>query len=293
MVSGTSGLDVLEEMVQLRRELHRHPEVGLDLPVTQSAVRRRLDALDGITVIEGVGSSSLTVDFANGPGPTLLLRGDMDALPMQEDTDLDFRSEVDGAMHACGHDAHTSMLLGALRTLIERREEFSGTVRCMFQPGEEGHEGAQVMIDEGVLDGVDAAFALHITPNIPTGWAATRPGPLMASSDVFRIDVMGRGGHASMPQQTHDPVPVAAEIVLGIQTMVTRTLNAFDPAVVTVARIEAGTTTNVIPETAVMEGTIRAVSEATRTEAAAGIQRVAEGVAAAHGCTAEVKIELG
>lgn len=293
MASQISGADVLDDMIDLRRELHRRPELGLDLPLTQAAVRARLESLNGITIAEGIGSTSLTVDLVNGEGPTLLLRGDMDALPMHEDTELEFRSEVDGAMHACGHDAHTSMLFGALRTLMERRHEFTGTIRCMFQPGEEGFAGAQVMIDEGVLEGVDAAFALHITPNLPTGWAATRPGPVMASADEFSIVIVGRGGHASMPHQAVDPVTVAAEVVTALQTMVTRSINAFDPAVITVARIEAGSTTNVIPERATLEGTIRAVSEATRSDAMTGMQRVAEGIASAHGCSAEVAIDPG
>ena len=293
MPSQVTGADVLPAMVELRRELHRHPELGLDLPRTQQAVLARLADIEGVSVSTGAGCTSVVVDFVNGDGPTLLLRGDMDALPMQEDTDLEFRSEVDGRMHACGHDAHTSMLLGALLTLVERRDEFSGTLRCMFQPGEEGHAGAAVMIDEGVLDGVDAAFALHITPNLPTGWAATRPGAMLASADTFTVTVSGKGGHASMPYHAVDPIPIAAEIVTALQTMVTRTINAFDPAVLTVARIEAGTTNNVIPETALMEGTIRAVSEATRSDVMSGLQQVAEGVAAAHGASVEVAVDPG
>ncbi|MDG2112401.1 MAG: M20 family metallopeptidase [Actinomycetota bacterium] len=293
MSSLADGIDVLPLMVELRRDLHAHPELGLDLPRTQGAVLDRLAGIEGVEVSTGSATSSVVVDLVTGDGPTLLLRGDMDALPMHEDTGLDFASTVDGRMHACGHDAHTSMLLGAVHSLAGARERFSGRVRFMFQPGEEGHAGAAVMIDEGVLDGVDAAFALHITPNMPTGWVASRAGAMLASADSFTVTVRGRGGHASMPHQACDPVPIAAEIVIALQTMVTRTINAFDPAVLTVARIESGTTSNVIPETATMEGTIRAVSEATRSEVMTGIQQVAEGIAAAHGATAEVEIDAG
>lgn len=293
MRSQVAGSDVLPLMIELRRELHRHPELGLELPRTQGAVSSRLSQIEGIEVSRGSATSSVVVDLVTGDGPTLLLRGDMDALPMQEDTGLDFSSSIDGRMHACGHDAHTSMLLGAVHALVAARDRFSGRVRFMFQPGEEGHAGAAVMIDEGVLDGVDAAFALHITPNMPTGWVASRSGAMLASADSFTVTVHGRGGHASMPHHACDPVPIAAEIVLALQTMVTRTINAFDPAVLTVARIDAGTTSNVIPEVATMEGTIRAVSEATRSEVMSGVQQVAEGIAAAHGATAEVAIDPG
>ncbi|MGY9073600.1 MAG: M20 metallopeptidase family protein [Acidimicrobiales bacterium] len=284
--------DLTPLLVDLRRELHRHPELGLNLPKTQAAVLDRLAGL-GLDITTGASTTSITADLRNGPGPTILLRGDMDALPMPEDTGLDFASEVEGAMHACGHDAHTSMLVGAAHHLAARRDEFSGTIRFMFQPGEEGFAGATFMIDEGVLEGVDAAFALHITPNAPAGWIATRGGALMASADTFKIVVRGRGGHASMPYLALDPVPVAAEMVTAFQTMITRSINAFDPAVLTVAKITAGTTTNVIPEIAVIEGTFRTVSEATRSEVMAGIQRVADGVAAAHDAVAEVAIDVG
>jgi len=252
-----------------------------------------LEGIEGLEVRVGEATTSIVADLCTGDGPTLLLRGDMDALPMSEDTGVDFASEVDGRMHACGHDAHTSMLVGAAHALAVRRDEFSGTVRFMFQPGEEGHAGAAVMIDEGVLDGVDAAFALHVTPNLPTGWVASRAGAMLASADAFTVVVEGKGGHASMPHHAVDPITVAAEIVLGLQTMVTRTIDVFDPAVITIARIAAGTTSNVIPATAEMEGTLRAVSEASRSSAMTGIQTVAEGIAAAHGASARVEIDAG
>lgn len=284
---------MLPDIIDLRRRLHRQPELGLDLPVTQSMV---LEALEGLPLeIElGEGSTSVTATLRGAQtGPTVLLRGDMDALPMSEDTGLPYESEIPGRMHACGHDSHTAMLVAAARLLVDRREELAGAVRFMFQPGEEGAGGARVMIDEGVTDGVEAAFAIHITPNLPSGWVATRPGPLMASADELFITVRGRGGHASTPHFSADPIPVACEIVSAIQTSVTRRVDAFAPAVVTIAQIQAGTTTNVIPETASMSGTVRTTSEATREAVHADLRRLVPGIATAHGMEAEVEIAKG
>lgn len=288
-----SARDLLPEVVDLRRTLHRHPELGLDLPRTQAAV---LDALDGLGLELTVGErlSSVVADLDGGrPGPTILLRGDMDALPMPEDTGLDFASTVDNTMHACGHDAHTAMLVGAARLLADRREQLAGRVRFMFQPGEEGSGGAAIMIDDGVLDGVDGAFAIHVAPNVPAGIVAWKPGAAMASADEIEIVVTGRGGHASTPQWAADPVPATCELVLALQSMITRTVDVFDPAVLTVAQVTAGTTHNVIPETARLYGTLRAVSERTRHAVWERIRTVADGVAAAHGCTAQVDIVKG
>lgn len=283
----------LPEMIALRRRLHRHPELGLHLPVTQATV---LEALQGLPleITLGQQTTSITADLRGArPGPTVLLRGDMDALPMPEDTGLDYASEIPGRMHACGHDAHMSMLVAAAHLLSARKDAIAGTIRFMFQPGEEGDGGAGVMIGEGVLDGVDSGFAIHVTPNVPSGMITTRPGPLMASADEIFITVRGRGGHASTPHFTADPIPVACEIVGAIQTAVTRRVDAFAPAIVTIAQIEAGTTTNVIPETASMAGTIRTTSEATRSAVHADLQRLASGIAAAHDMEASVEIVKG
>ncbi|CAN5582436.1 M20 family metallopeptidase [soil metagenome] len=285
--------DLLPGLVDLRRTLHRRPELGLDLPHTQAAVVAALEGL-GLDVSVGDGLSSVVADLEGGrPGPTILLRGDMDALPMPEDTGLDFASELPGVMHACGHDAHTAMLVGAARLLSGIRDRLPGRVRFMFQPGEEGSGGAALMIDQGVLDGVDGAFAMHVAPNVPSGIVAWKPGAAMASADVIEINVVGRGGHASTPHWAADPVPVACEIVLALQAMITRTVDVFDPAVLTIAKIRAGTTDNVIPETAQLTGTLRAVSERTRTAVSERITTVADGIAAAHGCTATVEILKG
>jgi amidohydrolase len=287
-----AGRDLLPDAVALRRELHAHPELGLEVPRTQQAVLDRLADLD-LEVRTGTSTTSVVADLVGDPdGPTVLLRADMDALPMPEDTGLDFRSEVDGAMHACGHDAHTAMLVGAARYLAGRRDDLPGTLRFMFQPGEEGHQGAVHMLDEGVADGVDRTFAIHVTPNLPSGWVGTRAGALLASADDFRVVVRGRGGHASMPHLANDPIPVACEIVTALQTFVTRRVDAFQPAVISVSKIRAGTTYNVVPETAELRGTMRSVSPRTRDATHAALHRIASNVAAAHDMTAEVDLRI-
>jgi amidohydrolase len=287
---------LLDDTVKVRRQIHRHPEIGLTLPRTQQVV---LDALAplGLDVRTGTKTTSVIATLEGArPGPTMLLRADMDALPLQEETGLSFASEVKGAMHACGHDTHVAMLLSAARLLAARRASLAGRVVFMFQPGEEGYHGARVMIEEGLLDGAhkpDAAFGLHVGARHPAGVIATRGGAMLASGDTFQITVRGEGGHASAPHDCLDPIPVACEIVQAFQTLVTRRVNAFDPAVLTVAKIEAGTTRNIIPETATMLGTIRTISERTRTSVLDNVRRVAEGVAAAHGAHAEVNLIRG
>jgi hippurate hydrolase len=288
---------VLPDAVDLRRRIHHHPELGLELPVTQAVIVDALRELD-LDVRTGDDVSSVVADLrggAHGDGPVILLRADMDALPMPEDTGLAYSSDVDGAMHACGHDAHVAMLVGAARLLVERRTELPGSVRFMFQPGEEGFHGARFMLEDGLLDepDVDAVFALHVAPNLPNGSISTRSGALMASADVIEITVTGKGGHASTPYLANDPMPVAAEIVQALQVMVTRRINAFDPVVVTITKIRAGTTTNVIPESVNLQGTLRAVSEAGRRLATAGIERVARSIADAHEMQAEVTVVPG
>ncbi len=286
----------LQSATTLRRHIHRNPELGLHLPATQAAVLHELDGL-GLEVTTGRTTSGIrAVLHGDLDGPTILLRADMDALPLQEDADLDFVSEVPGAMHACGHDLHVAMLVGAARLLHTRRASLRGNVAFMFQPGEEGFHGARFMLDEGLLEGigtVDRAFAIHVGTTLPTGHVALKAGSLMASADQFSIIVTGRGGHASAPHQALDPIPVACEIVLALQQMITRTIDAFDPGVLTVARIDGGTTTNVIPESVEISGTIRAVSERTRAKIHEGLHRVADGIAAAHGAEATIDLIHG
>lgn len=289
---------LLPEIVAIRRRLHRQPERGLSLPGTQALVVEELEKL-GLTPQLGRETTSVTaVIEGSGPGPTVLLRGDMDALPLTEETGLEFSSEVDGAMHACGHDTHVAMLLGAAHLLVERRASFGGRVLLMFQPGEEGFHGARVMLEEGLLGAAGevrpgSAFALHISTNYPTSTINIRPGPMMAAADFLTIEVRGRGGHASQPSTALDPVTIAAELVIALQTMVTRQVNVFDPAVITIAHLTAGTTNNIIPESAFLDGTIRTFSEKTRTLVHEGIRRLAQGIAGAYGATAEVDVIPG
>ncbi|WP_436493227.1 M20 metallopeptidase family protein [Actinokineospora sp. HUAS TT18] len=283
--------------VALRRQLHKHPEQGLELPNTQAAVLRALDGLD-LKVQTGAAVGSV-VAVLNGarPGPTVLLRGDMDALPLTEETGLEFASVEPGTMHACGHDTHVAMLASAARLLHDRRDTLAGQVVFMFQPGEEGHHGARFMLDEGVLDAagtpVEKALALHITSKEQSGVIRCRPGPIMAGADSFHVVVTGKGGHASTPADAIDPVPAAAAMVGALQTAVTRRISVFEPAVVTVAHITAGTTSNIIPETATLEGTLRTLSEATRKTMIEEIPRVCANIGAAHGCEVEVVVKPG
>jgi amidohydrolase len=293
--------ELADELTGLRHRLHRHPEIGLDLPHTQEAVLASLEGL-GLEISTGTTCTSVTAVLrGTGPSrerggqrPVVLLRGDMDALPITEDVDVPYRSQVDGAMHACGHDLHTSMLVGAARLLADHRSSLGGDVVFMFQPGEEGFDGAAHMIAEGVLDAAgrraDVAFALHVMSNLTSrGVVATRPGPIMAASDGLHVTVRGYGGHGSTPHTTRDPIPAACEIVLALQTAMNRELDAFSPAVLTVGTIHAGTKRNIIPDTVTFEATVRTFDPATRTLIASVVERVCHGIAAAHGLDADVR----
>lgn len=282
------------DTIALRRAIHEEPELGLNNPKTTAKVKAALKGLP-LELREGKSTTGVVAVLHGAkPGRTVLLRGDMDALPMPEDLDLPFKSKTPGLMHACGHDSHTAMLVSAAKALCAVREKLAGVIYFMFQPGEEGHHGARFMLDDGLLDPLpDAAFALHIMPNAPAGVFASRPGTLLASSDTITITVRGRGGHASMPHDAVDPLPIACETVIALQTAITRRINAHDPVVLTFGRIQAGSTSNVIPETAELLGTVRAVSEHSRAAAHSLIQRVAAHVALAHGAHAEIEIEPG
>ncbi|MDP3676109.1 MAG: M20 family metallopeptidase [Novosphingobium sp.] len=282
------------KLTALRRAIHLEPELGLHNPKTSAKVRAALAHLP-LSWREGASTTGMVATLDSGrPGRSVLLRGDMDALPMPEETGLAFASTVTGAMHACGHDAHTAMLAGAAELLCARAATLEGQVHFMFQPGEEGHHGARFMIDDGLLDPLpDAAFALHEMPTGPGGLVAGRAGPLLAAADRLFIVVNGRGGHASMPHQTLDPIPVACAIVTAIQTLVTRRFDAADAVVVTVAKIVSGTTNNVIPDSCELDGTMRTLSPTARSRLKVEITRLAEGIASAHGLTATVRIEEG
>ena len=287
------------ELVTLRRAIHAEPELGLHTPKTRDKVRMALAHLP-LEWAEGPSTTGLvaTLQGGAGEGRCVLLRGDMDALPMPEETGLEFASTIPNVMHACGHDAHTAMLAGAAELLAKRADSLKGEVRFMFQPGEEGHHGARFMLDDGLLGGADrplpdAAFALHVFPNAPHGMIGGRVGPLLAAADQFKIRVNGKGGHASLPHETMDPVPVACEIVTALQAMVTRKFSVFDPVVLTVANIESGTTFNVIPDEARIQGTMRSLSASNRQKLRDELQAVAAGICAAHGFTADIEIVEG
>lgn len=284
-----------DRTVAFRRNLHRHPELGLDLPVTKQAVLDEIGDL-GLRLRISETTSAVVAELdGNRPGPTLILRGDMDALALQEDTELPFASAVSGVMHACGHDLHVAMLAGAARLLAARRDELAGRVLFFFQPGEEGYHGAKIALDEGLLDDKDVlgAFALHVSTRFEVGTINLRAGAVLAAADEFRVVLTGRGGHASAPHDANDPVPAACEIVTTLQAVLSRRVSPFDPAVLTVGRISAGTTSNVIPATAELFGTLRTLSESTRADLHGRIHTVAHGVAAAHELTADVEIIPG
>lgn len=284
------------DLVQLRHRLHREPEIGLDLPRTQEKVVEALDGLP-LEITTGRALSSVTAVLRGArPGPTVLLRGDMDALPVTEAVDVDFRSELAGAMHACGHDLHTTMLLGAAGILSARRDELAGNVVFMFQPGEEGWDGAGHMIAEGLLDVAGerpvAAYALHVSSSWwPRGMFVTRPGPMMAASDGLTVTVKGAGGHGSAPHRANDPVPAACEMVTALQTMLSRRVDPFDTAVITVGSFHAGTRRNIIPESATFEATIRTFDAAVRDRVRESSVRLCEGLAAAHGLEVDARYE--
>ncbi|MFC4070762.1 M20 metallopeptidase family protein [Actinoplanes subglobosus] len=293
MFSSLDALPLAERLISLRHALHREPELGLDLPRTQAKV---LAALDGLPLEIGIGKSltSVTAVLRGGrPGPAVLLRGDMDALPVQEESGVAYASAIAGQMHACGHDIHTAGLVGAAHLLAGRRAELAGDVVFMFQPGEEGQGGARLMLDEGVLDAagsrVVAAYAVHVAATaLPLGLVATRPGTVLAASDTVTVTVIGHGGHGSSPHLAVDPVPALCEMVTALQTVVTRTIDAFDPAVVTVGSIHAGSAANVIPETGTLQVTVRSFSLATHRAIRAGIERVLRGIADAHGVGVDI-----
>jgi hippurate hydrolase len=283
-----------DQIAELRHAIHREPEIGLQLPKTQ---RKVLDALDGLPleISTGQGLSSVTAVLRGGqPGPVVLLRGDMDALPVTEETGLPYASTIPGVMHACGHDLHTAMLAGAARLLSARQAELPGTVIFMFQPGEEGHAGARHMIGEGVLEAAGprpvAAYGLHVTSNrLPCGMFSTRPGPMLAAADQITVTVHGRGGHASQPHRAADPIPAACEMVLALQTMVTRKFDVFDPVVITVGSFQAGTTDNVIPDQARFLATARSYSAKSRRALTELVPRLIKDIASAHGLTVDAE----
>jgi len=286
------------DIAELRHAIHREPEIGYQLPKTQEKVLAALDRLP-LEISLGSQLTSVTAVLRGGrPGPVVLLRGDMDALPVTEATGLPFASEIDGVMHACGHDLHTAMLAGAARLLSARQRDLPGSVVFMFQPAEEGFGGARLMIEEGVLAAAGeppaAAYALHVFSHLlGHGVVAVRPGPALAAADVLYVTVRGRGGHASSPQHSADPIPAACEMVTALQALVTRRFDVSDPVVITVGSFHAGTVNNVIPDEATFEATTRSFSHRSQSRLRDETVRLVHSIAEAHGLTAEAKYADG
>lgn len=289
--------DLQDYIVGLRRDLHQIPETGLHLPKTAAYVAAELDKLGIPYVCSRIDSGIIATIEGGKPGKTIALRADMDALPILEATGLPFASCHEGFMHACGHDAHTAMLLGAGKVLWENRENLKGTVRLLFQTSEEQSRGAEAMIANGGVDGVDAVFGTHIgsiiDKGISSGTIIVTPGCCMASFDKFVIKVRGAGCHGSTPEKGVDPINVAAHIVLGLQTIRTRELNATRPLVLTIGKIAGGSQYNIIPDEVVIEGTIRTLEDEVRQYAARRIGEIAQGTAAVYGATVDYEMIWG
>lgn len=279
------------DMVALRRDLHEHPELAFEEVRTSGIVAQRLRAL-GLEVQTGVaktGVVGLLKGGASQPGAkTIAIRADMDALPIFEMNDIEYRSKVDGKMHACGHDGHTTIALAVADILSKRRAELNGNVKFIFQPAEETIGGAEPMVKEGAMDGVDGVIGLHLISDYAVGRVGVRAGTVFASADKFVATVRGKGGHAAMPETAVDPIVISAYIITALQTLISRETSPFSPTVITVGKLQAGTAFNIIPETAELHGTMRAFSQEHREKMIRRISEVATGVASAMGATCEI-----
>ncbi|MBR2657928.1 MAG: amidohydrolase [Loktanella sp.] len=287
--------DYAEEMTGWRRHLHAHPELRFECHQTAAFVVEQLRAFGVDEIHEGIAKTGVVAIIdGQGTGRTIGLRADMDALPMDEVTGLDYASTVKGAMHACGHDGHTVMLLGAAKYLAETRN-FAGRVALIFQPAEEGGGGAEVMVQEGILDRFEVAevYALHNAPGTPVGAFYTTPGPIMAAVDTFHIHVKGRGGHGAMPHETIDPVVAVVGIASAIQTIVSRNHYTLEELVVSVTQIHTGSADNVIPDTGYINGTVRTFNPAVQAMVQKRLAEIVAGQAASYGVTAELDYEIG
>jgi amidohydrolase len=279
--------DVLAEVIATRRDLHVHPELGFEEHRTAELVARRLEAL-GFEVHTGIGKTGVVgVLRGTRPGKTIMLRADMDALPIDEENEVPYRSQSGGTMHACGHDGHVAILLGAARVVMSRRDEVAGTVCFLFQPAEEGKGGARAMVEDGVLErfGIERAYGLHLASAHPAGQVGFREGPFYASSDSIEITIEGKGGHGASPHLSIDPVYVASQFVVAVQQVVSRQIDPIEPAVVTVGAIHGGTTHNVIPSRVRLLGTVRAFDAGVRDKMAERIERVLRGVCESSGAS--------
>lgn len=283
------------EIIKTRRTVHQHPELAYHEEVTAKLVADRLESL-GIAVKRNVGGTGVLGTLKGSKkGRVVALRADMDGLPVQEMSDVDFRSKVGGVMHACGHDTHVAMLLGAARILAEHRGELSGTVKFLFQPAEEhgGRGGAMPMIEDGVMNNpkVDYVFGLHIDSGRKSGEIGFREGAIAAAPDTFKVRIIGRGGHGSAPHETVDPIYVAAHVILALQGVSSRMINPVRPFVISVGAFHSGTKENIIPDEAVLDGTIRTLDEATRKVAKKKVEEVVKGVCRSFGARAEIVFE--
>ena len=286
---------LFDEAVQTRRDLHAHPELGFAEHRTAGVVAARLRHL-GIDVHEGIAKTGVIgVLHGTRPGRTIMLRADMDALPMPEESDHDYRSTVDGVAHACGHDGHVAILLGAAALVADRRDDLAGTIVFCFQPAEEGGGGASLMVQEGVLErfSVVRAYGLHLTSLLPVGMTAFRAGPLLASADTLDLTVHGRGGHASLPHTSVDPILAASSVVVALQQVVSRQVDPVEPAVVSICSLHAGTTYNVIPSDATLKGTVRTFNEELRSQMPEKIRRVIAGACDSAGATFDLSYTPG
>jgi amidohydrolase len=285
--------ELVPDLVAMRRDLHEHPELSFEEVRTSGIVAQRLRSL-GLDVRTGVaktGVVGLLHGGASKPGAkTIAIRADMDALPIHELNEIDYRSQIDGKMHACGHDGHTSILLAVADILSKRRTELTGNVKFIFQPAEERVGGAEPMVREGTMEGVDGVIGLHLISNYPLGRVGVRAGTVFASADRFMLTVHGKGGHAAIPHEAVDPIVIAAQIITALQTLISRETSPFSPAVITIGIVNAGTAFNIIPETAVLQGTMRAFSKEHRAKLLSRIQAITGGIASAMGGSCEVEL---
>ncbi len=281
---------ISEWIIDIRRELHKHPELMYEEIKTSALIRRELDKL-GIKYQSPIAKTGVLASIGNGNGPCVALRADMDALPIYEETDVPFRSEVDGKMHACGHDCHTAMLLGAAKILKSKEEQFNGTIKFLFQPAEEGGAGGKLMREEGVLENpdVERIFGLHVWPQMPTGQIGSREGTFLAATTFLDLTIKGVGGHAAVPHLTKDPVLTSAQIITNLQSIISRELDPLDSGVVSISAIHGGQAANVIPSEVKILGTIRSLTMEGLKRLQKRVKEISETVAKAHGCEAIVE----
>jgi len=277
-------------IVKIRRELHRQPELMYEEIKTSALVRRELDKLE-IPYKSPIAKTGVLATIGSGNSPCVALRADMDALPIHEETDIPFRSEINGKMHACGHDCHTAMLLGAAKILKERESNIKGTIKLLFQPAEEGGAGGKLMREEGALDSpkVERIFGLHVWPLLPTGTVGSREGTFLAATSFLEMTVEGEGGHAAMPHLTIDPVVASAQIITNLQAVISRKLDPLDSGVISISTIHGGEASNVIPTEVKLQGTIRSLTKDGLKKLQNQVRKVSENIAQAHSCKATVK----